>query len=189
MLNAMDTDSYLRVLAQKFGVALSGVSAEPDLIAESIGRFSAHSPAQSKRRRTRRNFFDSLRCAEFANPEGRRHASTRGQPSLLRLDINEITRSFPDAADRLLLYTYLTYEAAASARAFRVYRETRPQLPRDLRRVSLCAVRPRDVRDGAPPERRRSRAWRASLLPPRHGACHAEHQGRAGRFPSTPPAT
>ncbi len=43
-----------------------------------------------------------------------------------RFDINEIAKSFPDAADTLLLDTYLTYEAAASARVFRVYRETPP---------------------------------------------------------------
>jgi mannose-6-phosphate isomerase-like protein (cupin superfamily) len=35
-------------------------------------------------------------------------------------------RAFPDAADTLLLDTYLTKEAAASARVFRVYRPTPP---------------------------------------------------------------
>jgi mannose-6-phosphate isomerase-like protein (cupin superfamily) len=44
--------------------------------------------------------------------------------SSARFDINEIMRSFPDSADTLLLDTYLTNEAAASARVFRVYRET-----------------------------------------------------------------
>ncbi len=43
-----------------------------------------------------------------------------------RFDINEIARSFPDTADTMLLDTYLTNEAAASARVFRVYRETPP---------------------------------------------------------------
>src|SRR6201985_3096556 len=36
----------------------------------------------------------------------------------------EIARSFPETADTLLLDTYLTNEASASARVFRVYRET-----------------------------------------------------------------
>src|SRR6202789_1904188 len=39
---------------------------------------------------------------------------------------HEIARSFPESADTLLLDTYLTDEAAASARVFRVYRETPP---------------------------------------------------------------
>ena len=43
-----------------------------------------------------------------------------------RFNIHEIARSFPDTADTLLLDTYLTNEAAASARVFRVYRETPP---------------------------------------------------------------
>src|ERR1700740_876822 len=43
-----------------------------------------------------------------------------------RFKPNEIARSFPNTADTLLLDTYLTDEAAASARVFRVYRETPP---------------------------------------------------------------
>jgi len=43
-----------------------------------------------------------------------------------RFKPNEIARSFPDTADTLLLDTYLTNETAASARVFRVYRETPP---------------------------------------------------------------
>jgi len=43
-----------------------------------------------------------------------------------RFNIHEIARSFPDTADTLLLDTYLINEAAASARVFRVYRETPP---------------------------------------------------------------
>jgi mannose-6-phosphate isomerase-like protein (cupin superfamily) len=43
-----------------------------------------------------------------------------------RFDLNEIARSFPPTADTLLLDTYLTNEAAASARVFRVYRPTPP---------------------------------------------------------------
>ena len=41
-----------------------------------------------------------------------------------RFDLNQIAQTFPDTADTLLLDTYLTDEAAASARVFRVYRET-----------------------------------------------------------------
>ena len=43
-----------------------------------------------------------------------------------RFKPHEIARSFPDAAETLLLDTYLTDEPAASARVFRVYRETPP---------------------------------------------------------------
>jgi mannose-6-phosphate isomerase-like protein (cupin superfamily) len=43
-----------------------------------------------------------------------------------RFKPNEIARSFPETADTLLLDTYLTDEEAASARVFRVYRETPP---------------------------------------------------------------
>ena len=39
---------------------------------------------------------------------------------------HEIARSFPETAETLLLDTYLTNEEAASARVFRVYRETPP---------------------------------------------------------------
>ena len=39
-----------------------------------------------------------------------------------RFDLNEITRSFPETAETLLLDTYLTNEESASARVFRVYR-------------------------------------------------------------------
>lgn len=46
--------------------------------------------------------------------------------SSARFDIEEIMRSFPNSADTLLLDTYLTNEAAASARVFRVYRATPP---------------------------------------------------------------
>jgi mannose-6-phosphate isomerase-like protein (cupin superfamily) len=43
-----------------------------------------------------------------------------------RFNMHEIARAFPDSADTLLLDRYLTNEEAASARAFRVYRETPP---------------------------------------------------------------
>jgi mannose-6-phosphate isomerase-like protein (cupin superfamily) len=40
--------------------------------------------------------------------------------------LHEIAAAFPDTADTLLLDTYLTDEEEASARVFRVYRETPP---------------------------------------------------------------
>jgi len=43
-----------------------------------------------------------------------------------RFKLMEVANSFPDHADTLLLDTYLTNEAAASARVFRVYRGTPP---------------------------------------------------------------
>jgi mannose-6-phosphate isomerase-like protein (cupin superfamily) len=43
-----------------------------------------------------------------------------------RFKVQEIARSFPDSADTMLLDRYLTNEEAASARVFRVYRETPP---------------------------------------------------------------
>jgi mannose-6-phosphate isomerase-like protein (cupin superfamily) len=46
-----------------------------------------------------------------------------------RFKPNEIARSFPEASETLLIDTYLTDEAAASARVFRVYRETPPHYP------------------------------------------------------------
>lgn len=48
------------------------------------------------------------------------------KPDYQRFKPHEIARSFPDTAETLLLDTYLTDEAAASARVFRVYRETPP---------------------------------------------------------------
>ena len=44
--------------------------------------------------------------------------------SYQRFDLNQIARTFPETAETLLLDTYLTDEEAASARVFRVYRET-----------------------------------------------------------------
>ena len=46
------------------------------------------------------------------------------EQSYRRFDLNQIARTFPETADTLLLDTYLTDEEAASARVFRVYRET-----------------------------------------------------------------
>ncbi len=43
-----------------------------------------------------------------------------------RFDVRAIAASFPDTAETLLLDRYLTNEPAASARVFRVYRETPP---------------------------------------------------------------
>ena len=47
-------------------------------------------------------------------------------PSFQRFNLNEVARSFPETAETLLLDTYLTNEESASARVFRVYRETPP---------------------------------------------------------------
>jgi mannose-6-phosphate isomerase-like protein (cupin superfamily) len=46
--------------------------------------------------------------------------------SFQRFNLNEVARSFPETAETLLLDTYLTNEESASARVFRVYRETPP---------------------------------------------------------------
>jgi mannose-6-phosphate isomerase-like protein (cupin superfamily) len=43
-----------------------------------------------------------------------------------RFNLHEIARSFPETSETLLLDTYLTDEESASARVFRVYRETPP---------------------------------------------------------------
>ncbi len=43
-----------------------------------------------------------------------------------RFKVHEIAQAFPCSADTLLLDRYLTNEEAASARVFRVYRETPP---------------------------------------------------------------
>lgn len=47
-------------------------------------------------------------------------------PTFGRFDVAEIARSFPETAETMLLDRYLTNEQAASARVFRVYRETPP---------------------------------------------------------------
>lgn len=44
-----------------------------------------------------------------------------------RFKPSEIAKSFPETAKTLLLDMYLTNETAASARVFRVYRETSPR--------------------------------------------------------------
>jgi mannose-6-phosphate isomerase-like protein (cupin superfamily) len=43
-----------------------------------------------------------------------------------RFDVREIARSFPETSETLLIDTYLTDQAAASARVFRFYRPTPP---------------------------------------------------------------
>ena len=48
-----------------------------------------------------------------------------------RFKPSEIARSFPETAETLLMDTYLTDEEAASARVFRVYRETPPHYHAD----------------------------------------------------------
>ena len=65
-----------------------------------------------------------------------------------RFKPNEITRSFPETSETLLMDTYLTDEAAASARVFRVYRGDTSALSCGLRRVSLCAFGKGYVLDG-----------------------------------------
>ncbi len=47
-------------------------------------------------------------------------------PDFACFDLHAVARSFPAAADTLLLDTYLTNEPTASARVFRVYRGTPP---------------------------------------------------------------
>src|ERR1035438_2243335 len=44
--------------------------------------------------------------------------------SFQRFHLNQVAESFPETAETMLLDTYLTNEEAASARVFRVYRET-----------------------------------------------------------------
>jgi hypothetical protein len=61
------------------------------------------------------------------------------QHSFQRFKVNEIARSFPDTAETLLLDTYLTNEEAASARVFRVYRETPPHSHFPFRYLLNCA--------------------------------------------------
>jgi mannose-6-phosphate isomerase-like protein (cupin superfamily) len=46
------------------------------------------------------------------------------EQSYQRFNPGQIGKSFPDTAETMLLDTYLTNEEAASARVFRVYRET-----------------------------------------------------------------
>jgi mannose-6-phosphate isomerase-like protein (cupin superfamily) len=46
--------------------------------------------------------------------------------SYQRFHLNQVAQSFPDTAETMLLDTYLTDEEAASARVFRVYRDTPP---------------------------------------------------------------
>lgn len=46
------------------------------------------------------------------------------KPSFQRFNLAQIAKNFPDTAETLLLDTYLTNEESASARVFRVYRET-----------------------------------------------------------------
>lgn len=48
------------------------------------------------------------------------------KPTFARFNLHEIAGAFPETAETLLLDHYLKDEAAASARVFRVYRETPP---------------------------------------------------------------
>ena len=47
-------------------------------------------------------------------------------PAFGRFHLHQIAEAFPESAETLLLDTYLTDEAAASSRVFRVYRPTPP---------------------------------------------------------------
>ena len=47
-------------------------------------------------------------------------------PAFGRFHLHQIAQAFPETAETLLLDTYLTDEAAASSRVFRVYRPTPP---------------------------------------------------------------
>ncbi len=98
--------------------------------------------------------------------------------------------SFPPTADSLLLDTYLTNEAAASARVFRVYPPHATALPRKVRRISLRALRPRHVLDGHARQRGRIRPRRPAFLQAHHRPRAAGHPRGAGRLslPSTRPA-
>jgi hypothetical protein len=64
-----------------------------------------------------------------------------------RFDLRAIARSFPETAQTLLLDTYLTNEPAASARVFKVYRDTPPHYHATCDE-SLRSVRHRLVLDG-----------------------------------------
>jgi mannose-6-phosphate isomerase-like protein (cupin superfamily) len=52
------------------------------------------------------------------------------EKSFGRFKLHEIAQSFPETADSMLLDVYLTDEAAASTRVFRVYRSTPPHFHR-----------------------------------------------------------
>jgi hypothetical protein len=186
MLNAMDTDSYLRVLAQKFRsraqrrLSRAGPHRRVDRRASLptvLPNRNGDVPAGTSLTLCGAPSSPTPKAVAMHPPEDSRRSSgststrSRGPSPTPRIDCSCILtspmRRLPAPA-----------RSVSIAKRGRNYHATCDEY-----------VRPRDVRDGAPPERRRSRAWRASLLPPQHGACHAEHQGRAGRFPSTPPAT
>lgn len=52
------------------------------------------------------------------------------EPNFGRFKLHEIAQSFPESANSMLLDVYLTDEAAASTRVFRVYRDTPPHFHR-----------------------------------------------------------
>ena len=71
-----------------------------------------------------------------------------------RFDVNQIAESFPDHAESLLLDKYLVDRKVASARVFRVYRETPPHYHAQSDEY-LYDIRQRDLLDGNPSEWRR----------------------------------
>ncbi len=79
-------------------------------------------------------------------------------------DVYEIARSFPQSSDTLLLDTYLTNEEAASARIFRVYKETPPHYHATCDEYLYGTVRQRHFLDGKPRKYGRIYAWKLAVL-------------------------
>ena len=65
-------------------------------------------------------------CEAVTLSHGKTEARMAEKYDCQRFKTAEIAQSFPETADTLLLDTYLTDEASASARVFRVYRGTPP---------------------------------------------------------------
>jgi mannose-6-phosphate isomerase-like protein (cupin superfamily) len=86
-----------------------------------LGRHDVAMPSMKRCNRVGRL---NLRNSEYHLPM--EENSMAIQPDFQRFKLNEVARSFPDSAETLLLDTYLTDEASASSRVFRVYRETPP---------------------------------------------------------------
>src|SRR6201989_3259424 len=61
-----------------------------------------------------------------ASSKRQRYTQSVCESGLLRFHLHQIAQAFPETAETLLLDTYLTDEAAASSRVFRVYRPTPP---------------------------------------------------------------
>ena len=98
-----------------------------------------------------------------------------------RFDVNEIAKSFPQTADTLLLDTYLTNEEAASARIFRVYKETPPHYHATCDEYLYVPVRPGRLLDGQPGKCGRIRAWELAVLQAWNCSRPARHRRVARR--------